>query len=344
MNKSKAQSAARKPNIQQQPINTLWPPVQTPPARPVVTKPPKQTANSLKYIVLIGVLGLVIYLGLNIIQQVQTDKLYAIDDNSGTISLGELKIGSRIVDRTWQWEHDAFSGGIASGERKPVVWIVVAKDHYEGLEPHVTLLAEELIGRFPFDNSTDREIINFLNVVTNESSLGESKWGDNNWGNSGTTNATKGLRPWLNSTSIHAGDGFYHAFSESFRQNLITTAVPNKASQNGESYTTQDKVFIPSITELGASDRDTYNIGKAYQYFSDVDDKDRIAKLAGNNEVYWTRSPSSSYADSVMGIGKRGSVQRGIATHGPSGTGGPINAVRPVVNLKASVMVAKTGN
>ena len=73
-------------------------------------------------------------------------------------TLGELNIGDKVVDNSWEWEHrtgpDRWDGVPYSGTgvTMPVTWIVVAKDHY-GPNSGVTLLSEELIGKFMFDNS-----------------------------------------------------------------------------------------------------------------------------------------------------------------------------------------------
>ncbi len=146
---------------------------------------------------------------------------------SGTRTLGSLEIGDRVVDLSWEWEHrtgDDYSG---SGETKPVTWIVVAKDHY-GSGSGVTILSEDLIGKYTFDNSTDR---------------GNSSWGYNHWGESGTGNATRGLRPWLNSSGIHNGEGFYRAFSADFQAVVVQVTIPNRHWEEGDDYSTQDQVF-----------------------------------------------------------------------------------------------------
>jgi hypothetical protein len=129
------------------------------------------------------------------------DADYYIDYTGGTIPIGDLPIGARVVDPSWEWEFRTGDNYSGSGAVKPVTWIAVAKDHYDGLQPHVTLLAEELIGKHAFDDSTNRG----------------SRYGLNHWGDSGINNASRGLRPWLNSSGIHSGEGFYRAFSESFK-------------------------------------------------------------------------------------------------------------------------------
>jgi len=311
------------------------------------------------------------------------DADYYIDYTGGTIPIGDLPIGARVVDPSWEWEYrlglnysDEIEGDpTPPGEVKPVTWIVVAKDHYEGLGPHVTLLTEDLIGLFAFDDSTDRD---------HEYAIR----GYNHWGESGTGNATCGLRPWLNSTGIHLGEGFYRTFSESFKQAVLTTTVPNKEWQNGSAYRTQDKVFIPSTTELGDKEHSvTYRIGDAYAFFTDAGDEERIAMMVGdrwhetvpsiyefleeiygetleekfeeeeleewrkqsNNWAYWTRSPVSNYSFAASNFGYVRCVSSagdflGTSPYGAASmlSGDRVRTgVRPALNLKSDTLVSE---
>ncbi len=252
------------------------------------------------------------------------DADYYIDYENGTIPLGDLPIGARVVDPSWEWEFRTGNDYTleAGDETKPVIWIIVAKDHYDGLEPHVTLLSEELIGRHVFDNSShvdDR--------------------GYNHWGESGNhSSADRGLRPWLNSTGIHSGEGFYRVFSEGFKQAVLTTTLPNKEWQNGSAYSTQDKVFLPSTTKLGDTEhRRTYQIGTAYPYFQGADSAKRVALLGGEAWLYWTRSPASSGGGSVRCVRGAGECYGYGASYGHYG-------VRPALNLKSETLVSEIRN
>ncbi len=254
---------------------------------------------------------------------------YYIDYTGGTIPIGDLPIGARVVDPGWEWE---FRTGPyytrESGDKtKPVTWLVVDEDHYDGLAPHVTLLCEELIGRFGFDDSTNRD-------------HEEAERGYSHWGESGTNNATHGLRPWLNSSGIHTGEGFYRAFSENFKRAVLTTTVPNKEGEDGSTYSTSDHVFISSTTELNDDDHyRTYPIGRVYAYFSGAGDEERIAKLDGAAQWYWTRSPVSQF----------GCVLRCVSTNGffstlyakPPRDLGRGRGIRPVLNLKSEILVSE---
>lgn len=215
---------------------------------------------------------------------------FCIDFKNGRIPIGDLPIGARVVDTSWAWEfrlglnysdYDRNGNYIAPAEVKPVTWIVVAKNHYERLEPHVTLLSEELIGLFAYDDSTDRD-------------HKYAEYGYNHWGESGTAKATRGLRPWLNSSGIHSGEGFYQAFSKTFKEAVLPTKVMNKMWQNGSDYSTIDQVYIPLTTELGDMEpHHTYQIGKVYPYFVGLGKARRLAKLGGDAWLYWTRSPDT---------------------------------------------------
>ena len=207
---------------------------------------------------------------------------YILDYENGTTAIGELPIGTRIADPTWTWEYRpgySYSNECPSilepldpGEIKPVTWIIVANDHYDIPEPHVTLMAEEVIGLYSFDG-------------TPESARFDDYRGHNHWGNSGTTNSIPGLRPWLNSTGSFSDEGFYQAFSESFKNSIITTDVPNREWETGDHYYTRDRVFIPSTTELGDTDHFySYQIGTAYNYFYNENCIDLSARL-GNEPV-----------------------------------------------------------
>ena len=268
-------------------------------------------------------------------------------DPSETQALGELKIGDRVVDPSWEWEfrlgedysNQLWGSATPPGESKPVVWIVVAKDHY-GSATGVTLLSEELIGLFTFDDSAGI------------SAEGLKSVGFNHWGNSGTgEGASRGLRPWLNSTGRQAGTGFYRAFPEDFRALIKTVTIPNRAWQDGALYYTEDKVFIPSATELGDPrryDRDlTYEVGTVYPYFAGADARKWGAVLPGieytglsapgqgDYQFYWTRSPrTDGNWVCTVGLGEGGVASAGLSD----------GAVRAALNLDSAARVTLQPN
>ncbi len=243
---------------------------------------------------------------------------------SGTRTLGSLELGDRVIDPSWEWEFRTGSGYYyQDGDlTKPVTWTVVAKDHY-GADTGVTLLSEELIGRHAFDNSDhvhDR--------------------GYNHWGESGIhLTATLGLRPWLNSTGIHEGEGFYNEFSESFKNAIIPISLPNKVWDTSSSYLTLDNVFIPSTTELGDTlHAMTYKIGMVYPYFEGAKYLDRSAQLGESSWWYWTRSPSSSGVNGIRIVAPLGGfINLEYPRMGYYG-------VRPALNLRSDATVSTIPN
>lgn len=228
-----------------------------------------------------------------------------------------LEIGDRVVDTTWEWEYRTGSNYSGTGKIKPVTWIVVAKDHY-GENSGVTLLTEDLIAKFTFDDST--------NIHSG---------GSNHWGNSGTdSTATNGLRPWLNSTGMYVDEGFYKEFSEELKALTKYYELPNSDWESGDTYTTSDKVFIPSTTELGGTDySETYPIGTWWEYFTQ--DSDLSATLCGSSSIYWTRSPNSIRPDTVFIITPYGTFARYQASWGDAG-------VRAAINIRNTARVYET--
>ncbi len=277
--------------------------------------------------------------------------------------LGDLQIGDRVMDPSWTWEfrlgewysnEDRFvHEELPEGEVKPVVWIVVAIEHYDGLPSHVTLLSEELIGRHPFDDSDER--------------LGRTGYtGTSSWLDSGTTDAEYGLRPFLNSLPkdegySYAEAGFYNAFSESFKNAVLTTTIDHITRVDSEGnwdaenpwrqYTSEEKVFVFSLGEYGIQmpDEVPYT-GAVVPYFdpehpSYPEDgyeawiRDMKKAYLGEDEdiLYWTRTPSPSPFHHSVAMA---STSDGESSSTASGSMG----VRPAVNLSSDMRVSETPN
>lgn len=249
----------------------------------------------------------------------------SIAEASETKTLGDLKIGDRVVDKSWQWEYrtgDDYT--FREGDpKKPVVWIVAAREHY-GEGSGITLLAEELISVPSFS---------YLNS-------------DRYWEDSA-------LRLWLNSLGVYAQEGFYRSFSASFRNYVVPVDIPNKetASPN-RLYTTRDMVFVASATELGDVEH-TYSpaIGRVYPFFENQANAVRTAFLNSEPSWYWTRSPRTVEPDSDFHLSivcvdyKGGFTYRQDETiSSPEKSWPPTLSNRPAVNLKTATIVTAQAN
>lgn len=128
--------------------------------------------NSLAAVLILSVtlaissLGLALYLSGcagDAVVEADPDLIPPAGESDGDQSIGNLSIGDRVVDYSWSGQGN-----------KHVIWIVVAKDHYSGMDSHVTLLSEYMLNEImPFDNSTRGE------------------YGSNDWGTSGDPDATE---------------------------------------------------------------------------------------------------------------------------------------------------------
>ena len=225
-----------------------------------------------------------------------------------------------MIDPTWLWEFRTGNSYSGEGEVKAVTWIVVAKDHY-GHHSGVTLMSEEIIGKYCFENR--------------EGVLALMKTGLNHWEDSSSNTQGERLRSWLNATGIHSSSAFCQAFSNNFKQAVLITNLPNKDWKNGNVYRTWDRVFIPSTTELGDPvHRNTHRIGSIYPYYREANNANRTAKAGSRNWWYWTRSPNTDNSRCVCNIDNDGAFRIDYASCSDIG-------VRPALNLKADTLVSK---
>lgn len=223
-------------------------------------------------------------------------------------SIRKLPIGSIVYDSSWTWEHKTGANYTGTGTTKAVEWIIVAKNHTGYPSNSVTLCSNELIGLYMFDNRD------------NSAYDGDNSYGYNDWGGSK-------LRSWLKNT-------FYNSFSSNFKNNILTTTLQNEANNPVKygKYTTTDKVFAPSQTELGGGSANTYVIGSNWGYFTT--DARRVAKLDSSNMYYWTRSPGSGGSHGLRHVTTDGSF--GYTHFANTGSLG----VRPALNLKSDTKVS----
>lgn len=229
-----------------------------------------------------------------------------------TKQLKDLATGSIVYDPSWTWKHKTGNAYTGNGEIKPVEWIVVAQDHYKNSTTgivngnHTTLISNELIAKYAFDDRYNTD-------------YGEN-YGYNHWGDSNK------IRPFLNTS-------FFNNFSSNFK-NLVLETTLNMQTYNGSSYTTKDKVFLPSEKELGGNN--TPIIGTDWGYFNS--NSSRIAKSGSVNRYYWTRSPGSGSSYSVRYVYSDGSFGTNHYAYNSS------YGVRPALNLKSDTLVKSVGS
>ncbi len=253
------------------------------------------------------------------------------------LQLGDLHIGARVVDRSWSWETRVgplspdgvpYSG---SGITSPVVWVVVAKNHY-GENSGVTLLAEDLLGRYLFDNSSDRDSV--------------YSFGSNHWGDSGSTDAQRGIRKFLNGSSYKGADEnvygitFFDSFSEGFQRSLLAVSLPcieNNAEgtpYEGNEYFATDYVFLPSEKELNGTGTYAHTEEKVWSFFKKKGDAARMAtEASGKDSRYWTRTPNTNYSFSLRYVMEDGSFDDSSAASLAN------MWFRPALNVRADLSV-----
>ncbi len=215
--------------------------------------------------------------------------------------LSDLEIGQKVVDKSWTWEFRTDDNYSGSGKTKPVTWLIVGKDHYQGAGKHITLLSENLIGKYRY------------------SSL------DNNWQESD-------LRVFLNDT-------FYNSISNSFKNIIVLTKLPNYRYKRETYYTTEDRIFVLSQTELGGDSSSTHRIGNALAYYSNKNElhlKKMLITGINIEEKYWlysTRSPDSRRSYGVRSVYTGGSFNYDYADTAGGG-------VRPALNLSSEIPIS----
>ncbi len=222
----------------------------------------------------------------------------------------DLDIGDRVMDSGWSWEFRTGEGYTGSGDVKPIVWIVVDKDHYgyQGFSGQgVLLLSEEIIGKGTYSFAT------------------------NNWN-------TGGARTWLNST-------FFAGLPANFRDAVLSTNLIN-ANHLGSTYFTADRVFVLNVQELGGHPQ-IIPFGSTTSYFNGAPDERRRAMLGGSPVPYWTRSPKgSSPQNNVWYVTADGVIYKNFSTD--AGTYAPARSngygYRPALNMDGNTLVNRIPN
>ena len=174
---------------------------------------------------------------------------------------------------------------------------------------------------------------------TNNEDANRKSTGSNNWKESA-------LRQWLN-TSKDAGtwwtaqtdydvapsyagstDGFIKGLDADFAEcvgAVTKITARNTVTDGGGSDTTEDKFFIPSLTEVYGGQNNSIDEGIAYAYYKDNstltaagtgNDTNRIKYKNGSTsgQAWWLRSPNPSNSTFVRNVDGTGYVSRGGAS------------------------------
>ncbi|KEI84203.1 hypothetical protein N493_20240 (plasmid) [Clostridium botulinum B2 433] len=137
-------------------------------------------------------------------------------------------------------------------------WVVVAKNHTGYPDGSVTAMSKDILEKRAFDTK----------------SLPSSHWGKSS------------LRAYLNGE-------FYNKLSEDLKINILETHLINTNFNGKEDYYTDDKIFIPSLEEIGLKVCNSKPVGSSFNAFHD--NASRIAKFGDKDYewTYWTRVPTT---------------------------------------------------
>jgi len=172
---------------------------------------------------------------------IENDRQTLVVLEGPTIPLGDLEIGDRLYDPSWDWifragdNHTNSSAAyndayIPEEQVKPVVWIIVGENHYDTAEneSHFVLLSEEFLFRHQY-------------------SEGKNSWKDSM------------ARDFLNTT-------FVGSFSSLFKDRVLLTKVPNWDTTY-DFYHSEDYAWILSKDEYGAGNVASQPTGSVLAYF-----------------------------------------------------------------------------
>ncbi len=178
---------------------------------------------------------------------------------------------------------------------------------------------------------------NCINSVGSFNSSQRNAYGSGNYGESA-------IRKWLGSDSASgwwtkqtvfdtapsyaSAAGFLHGIDPAFAAVLgevdITTArntVYEVGDMLGDSYTTRDKIFLPSMSELGFGANNSIMEGTRLPYYEDATQVDRIKYDVANQTMaryWWLRSPLPRLANVARSVAPEGALGTSSA-HGGSG-------------------------
>ena len=267
-----------------------------------------------------------------------------------TYTLSQLSVGTVV-----NFGHHSINGEPSWS----IPWRIIKKNHSGYPSGSVTLISDQIIDLRAFDASEP-----------NNPNSGRKSSGNGNWRYSN-------IRQWLNSSgyswysATHSYDsppntsasvnnqntqyqnrpGFLYNFTAAERNLILSTTLitaNNTVTDGGGSYTTTDKVFLPSAMEMGLGQINGISEGANFGYFTSNDsrmsavyEKAYSYTLSSNKPssigsmwYYWLRSPYASLSNYVQFVSTGGSLNVNSAYYGHWG-------VRPCLNLPGTATVTQ---
>ena len=270
-------------------------------------------------------------------------------------TLGSLTVGAKIEVPVLSAYQSRFGSKI--------VFKIADKNHSGYPSNSVTLITEKIIQNMAFDakepsnsNSDRKNYGNNRHIYSNLLQWLNSNAAAGAWysakHSADQAPTTKNTHVTYNPYTSWAG--FLAMLDPKFVAELMeTTLTVVKSSTDGGSYETfKAKMFLASTTEVGLANENNIAEGSLLALFSN--DASRVAyptaQCVNNADGYtnsgfatskgwywWLRTPNSSYASGVRNVYSGGSLSNSVACSG-------YNGVRPLCNLKSSILVSDSPN
>ena len=243
-----------------------------------------------------------------------------------------------------------------------IVFKIADKNHVGYPANSVTLITDKIIqlmcsdAKEPSNSNSDRKNYgNNRHIHSNikqwlNSNAAAGKWYSAQHGQDAPPN---NANVWDNYNEYEAWAGFLAMLEPKFVAELLnTTLTVVKSGTDGGSYETfTARMFLASTTEVGLANESGIAEGKLLALFSN--DSSRVAyptpECVSNSEYqnsnfttgkgwyWWLRTPYSSFARDVRYVYSGGTLHYNSAYNGNGG-------VRPLCNLKSSILVSDTTN
>lgn len=172
--------------------------------------------------------------------------------------------------------------------------------------------------------------------TTNMNHTHRIRYGSNNWAESAARqwlNSAEAANAWWHPKTVFdrpptyaSSAGFLAGFGDDFLAAVglvdVTTAynaMYEVDGTTGGSYTTRDRFFLPSMTEVGLGNNDTVAEGSVMEYFNGATDTDRIKydiAAPTTAHYWWLRSPVLWHGSHMRNGTPSGALGQNLASNG----------------------------